>query len=205
MIPSSYIHVYKPSASLAAPPLLLLHGTGGNEHDLLAFGNALSPQSAVLSPRGDVNENGQARFFRRLAEGVFDLNDVVKRTHALADFIEAAVQAYALDAKRLTAVGFSNGANMAACLLLLRPEVLAHAVLFRPMVVLKEPAKPASLVGKRVLISSGERDPIVPADHPERLAELLRAGGANVDVQVHRASHGLAEEDLTLGRGFLSV
>src|SRR4051812_7886673 len=199
----SYQHVFSPASDASAPPLLLLHGTGGNEHDLLSLGKTLSPGSALLSPLGDVNEHGQARFFRRFAEGVFDLEDVAKRTVALADFIAAAGSAYAFDTSRLIAIGFSNGANIAACLMQLCPTALANAILLRPMVVLPAPAKMDSLRGKSVLISSGNRDPIVPLDQPAQLAELLRAGGAVVKVHLHAAGHGLAPDDVKQARAFL--
>ena len=150
----SYHHVFEPSTELSAPPLLLLHGTGGDEGDLLQLGRTLSPGSALLSPRGDVSEGGARRFFARLAEGVFDPAEVTQRTHALADFIAHATKHYNLKASRLIAVGFSNGANIAATLLQLRPESLGGAVLLRPMVVLDRPATAGSLAGKNVLISN---------------------------------------------------
>src|ERR1035437_1317157 len=144
---SVYQHRFVPGNGVSSPPLLLLHGTGGNENDLIPLARQLSPDSALLSPRGDVVENGQSRFFRRFAEGVFDLADVERRTQTLADFIDTAAHEYGLDVSHLIAVGFSNGANMAASLLLLRPESLAAAVLFRPMVVLN-PATLPRLAGK---------------------------------------------------------
>jgi predicted esterase len=193
---SAFQHLFEPGDNPAAPPLLLLHGTGGTEHDLLRFGRMLSPGSALLSPRGNVSEGGAARFFARLAEGVFDPAEVTRRTQTLADFIAGAAKRYHFPAEQLIAIGFSNGANIAASLLLLRPESLHGAVLFRPMVVLDRPAPPASLSGKRVLIASGNVDPLVPPDHPERLATLLRTGGAEVKVEVHAASHALVPADL---------
>lgn len=198
----SYHHLFEPATDASAPPLLLLHGTGGDEHDLVPLARQLSPGSALLSPRGDVLERGAPRFFRRLAEGVFDLADVERRTHALADFVAAAAREYGFDAARLTALGFSNGANIAAALLLLRPESLAAAALLRPMVVL-EPASVPNLGGKRVLISSGEFDPIVPPDHPPRLAEIFRRGGAAVTLRTHAASHGLVPGDLSAAQDLL--
>lgn len=189
-----YIHV--PGTDPGAPPLLLLHGTGGNEHDLVPLAQRLSPGSPLLSPRGLVSEHGANRFFARLAEGVFDPAEVVRRTHDLAGFVTAAAPHHGIDRRRLVAFGFSNGANVAATLLQLHPGLLARAVLLRPMVVLDQPAPNDSLTGKRVLISSGEHDPIVPADHPERLAALLRSGGADVTVRHHPASHGLVAGDL---------
>jgi phospholipase/carboxylesterase len=200
---STYHHVFEPGTDASAAPLLLLHGTGGDERDLLPLARRLAPRSSLLSPRGDVLERGAPRFFRRFAEGVFDLPDVERRTHALADFIGAAAQHYGFDAARLTAIGFSNGANIAASLLLLRPESLVAAALLRPMVVL-EPTKIPPLGGKRVLISSGEFDPIVPLDHPPRLAEMFRQGGADVTVRIHAASHGLVPADFAATQEFLS-
>src|SRR3954471_1459794 len=183
----TYHHVFEPGSDPAAPPWLLLHGTGGNEHDLLRLGRSLSPGSALLSPRGDVSEGGALRFFARLQEGVFDAAEVTRRTLALGDFVREAVKHYALPADRLLGLGFSNGANIAATLMLLRPELLAGGILLRPMVVLDQPARAGSLQGKRALISSGTVDPIIPPDHPPRLAALLEAGGAKVKVVSHAA------------------
>lgn len=209
-MPLSYIHHYEPTAlpavgsAKAGPPLLLLHGTGGDEHDLVPLAQKLSPGSAVLSPRGDVSEHGARRFFARLAEGVFDPAEVTRRTHALADFIAAATAHYGLDRSRLIALGFSNGANIAATLLQLRPESLAGGVLLRPMVVLDQPATPGSLAGRRVLIAHGTHDPIVPNDHPPRLAALLRAGGADVTLHAAPASHHLTPGDIAAAQKFFA-
>jgi len=191
----SYIHRFEPGTKAGAAPLLLLHGTGGNETDLLTLGRQLAPGSALLSPRGDVSEHGMPRFFRRLAEGVFDLEDVARRTHALADFITAAADQYGFETNRLTALGYSNGANIAASLLLLRPEVLARAVLLRPMVVLQPELLP-DLTGKHISIISGRHDPIVPLDHPERLADMFRRAGAGVELHWSETGHQLTSADL---------
>jgi predicted esterase len=199
----NYQHVFEPGTDPAAPPLLVLHGTGGSEHDLLRLGRGISPGSALLSPRGDVSEGGAARFFARLAEGVFDPQEVIRRTQALGDFILAATAHYRIEPLRLIAIGFSNGANIAATLLLLRPETLGGAILFRPMVVLDQPAAPASLTGKRVLLCNGTTDPLVPADHPTRLAGLLRAGGADVKLELLPASHALTPQDLAAAQSWL--
>lgn len=198
-----FIHVFEPGSDPAAPPLLLLHGTGGTEHDLLRLGRAISPGSALLSPRGQVNEGGALRFFARLAEGVFDPAEVTRRTHQLADFITTAATRHGIEPRRLVAVGFSNGANIAACLLLLRPESLGGAILLRPMVVLEQTAPAGSLAGRRVLLLNGSTDPLVPPDHPERLAASLRAGGADVTVTLLAASHGLTPQDLTAAKAWL--
>ena len=201
----SYEHVFQPGTDPTAAPLLLLHGTGGNERDLLPLARALSPGAAVLSPRGDISEHGALRFFARLAEGLFDPVEVTRRTHALADFIAAASQHYGLDPARLTAVGFSNGANIAATILQLRPTVLGGAILLRSMVVLDQPAAAPSLNGKRVLLLNGTGDPIVPVEHPPRLAALLRAGGANVTQQLVPASHGLIAADVAAAKSWLTA
>jgi predicted esterase len=200
---AGFQHFFEPAADPAAPPLLLLHGTGGDEHDLLSLGRALSPGSALLSPLGNVSENGSRRFFARLAEGVFDPAEITARAGELALWIACAAEHYGLGAARLTAVGFSNGANIASALLLLHPTALARAVLFRPMVVLDRPAAPGSLAGKRVLLAAGSADPIVPPDHPPRFAALLRAGGANITVHTGRAGHGLISSDRAAARDWL--
>jgi predicted esterase len=165
----------------------------------------ISPGSALLSPRGNVNEAGALRFFSRLSEGVFDPQEISRRTQALADFVLAAAKHYGIDTGRLVAIGLSNGANIAGSLFLLRPETLAAAILFRPMVVLDLPAAPESLIGKRVLIASGSTDPLVPSDHPERLAELFRAGGAEVLTRVHLASHALVSGDIEAARDWIQT
>ncbi len=152
-----FIHRFLPAPSgTSKRTLLLLHGTGGNENDMISLGRDLDPAAALLSPRGKVLENGMPRFFRRLAEGVFDEEDVIRRAHELADFVVAAAVRYEFDPKRVTAVGYSNGANIAAAILLLRSEVLASAVLFRAMVPLVPSTLP-NLADARVLLSSGER------------------------------------------------
>jgi predicted esterase len=199
----TYHYAFEPGTDPSAPPLLLLHGTGGDEHSLLDLGRALSPGSALLSPRGDVNERGALRFFRRLAEGVFDLEDVERRTHALADFLSSVAPRHGLAPRSLVAVGFSNGANIAATLLQLRPESLAGAVLFRAMVVLDRPVPADALRGRRVLLASGEADPLVPSDHPPRLARLLAAGGAEVTLRTFPAGHNLTAGDITAAQAFL--
>lgn len=199
----SFHHVFEPGTDAAAPPLLLLHGTGGNEHDLLRLGRAISPGSALLSPRGDASEGGALRFFARLAEGVFDPQEIRRRTQALGDFILAATSHYKIDPLRLIAVGFSNGANIAGTLLLLRPETLGGGILLRSMVVLDTPAAPGSLAGKRVLLSNGTTDPLVPPNHPPHLAALLRAGGAEVKLESVPASHALTSQDVAAAQSFL--
>ena len=189
----SFIHRFEPGRQPDPPPLLLLHGTGGDEADLLPLGRAVAPDSALLSPRGKVMEGGMPRFFRRLREGVFDEEDVRARAHELADFVAEARAAYGLEAP--LALGFSNGANIAAAMLLLRPEVLAGAVLLRGMVPLSNPPA-GDLRGKPVLLLSGRMDPIVPADNAARLAGMLKAAGADVRHQILPSGHGLSQTDV---------
>ncbi|WP_336491629.1 alpha/beta hydrolase [Methylobacterium nigriterrae] len=196
----SHVHRYQPATKPGRAPLLLLHGTGGDENDLLPLGGMLSEGAALLSPRGRVLENGMPRFFRRLAEGVFDEADVRRRADELADFIVEAREAYGLPAP--VAVGFSNGANIAAAVLLLRPEVLAGAALLRAMVPLAE-APRADLAGKPVLILSGAADPIVPAENAARLAAMLAAAGAAVDHEILPAGHGLSQSDVAMAKAWL--
>jgi phospholipase/carboxylesterase len=182
--------------------LLLLHGTGGNERDLIPLGRELDPNAALLSPRGKVLENGMPRFFRRLAEGVFDLEDLKFRTNELADFVAAAAQHYGLTTDQLVAVGYSNGANIAASMLLLRPEALSAAVLFRAMVPLI-PDKVPDLSSVRVWIGAGDQDPIVPASETKALVELLRRADTDVTIRFAKAGHGLTNDDLEAARHWL--
>jgi len=194
------IHEFVPGASDRT--LLLLHGTGGNERDLIPLGHELDPNAALLSPRGKILENGMPRFFRRLAEGVFDLEDLKKRTNELADFIAAAAQHYELTADKIVPVGYSNGANIAASLLLLRPEILRTAVLFRAMVPLV-PEKVPDLSSVRVWIGAGDQDPIIPTSETRRLIELLRSAGAEVTIRFANATHGLTDADVKTARHWL--
>ena len=196
----AFTHRFEPASGPGRPPLLLLHGTGGDEHDLLPLGRAVAPGAALLSPRGKVLEGGMARFFRRLAEGVFDEADVRRRADELADFIAEARTAYDLPAP--VALGFSNGANIAAALLLLRPEALAGAALLRAMVPLTDPPA-AELDGKPVLILSGTSDPIVPLDNARRLATILTNAGALVRHQTLPAGHNLTQADLAAAKAWL--
>ena len=199
----NFEHVWEPGADSAALTLLLLHGTGGTEQDLLPLGRMLAPGAALLSPRGRVLERGMPRFFRRVAEGVFDLEDLVIRTAELADFVGAASNSYQFDLRSVVAVGFSNGANIAASTLLLQPDVLGGAVLFRAMVPIVPDQLPA-LPATPVLLSNGRRDPLVSAAETERLADLLRRAGAAVALEWQPAGHELTNSDVTRARAWLS-
>jgi phospholipase/carboxylesterase len=176
-----------------APLLLLLHGTGGSPDDLLGLARELSPDSAVLAPAGPVTEYGAARWFRRLAEGVFDHEDVVKRAHQLADFVVEAREKYGLGDRRLVAVGFSNGANIAAAVTLLRPEVVREAALFAAMSPVPEPPD-LDLSASRVFLANGERDPMAPLASTEELIGLLRERGADVVTQRHPGGHQITAD-----------
>lgn len=199
---SDFVHVFEPASEQGAPVLLLLHGTGGNERDLLPLGHALWPGAAVLSPRGKVLEHGKPRFFRRLAEGVFDLEDLRLRTTELATFLRAAAGRYGFTANDLIAAGFSNGANMAGSLLLLEPGSLGGAVLFRAMVPIVPDPLPA-LASVPVLVSNGRRDPLVASDETERLAALLRRSGADVTLTWQNAGHELTPTDVDATRDWI--
>lgn len=188
-------HVFVPGSSRTT--LLLLHGTGGDEHQLLELGRRLAPRASLLSPRGSVLEAGTTRrFFRRHSPTELDIPDLLERTDDLAAFVDDAVAASDLDPGRIVAVGYSNGANIAVSLLFRRPETLRAAVLFRPTVPY-EPKQPLALAGKEVLLAAGRRDPLVSTAAAERLAELLRTGGATVAQRALDAGHELtvAETD----------
>ncbi|GAB3289612.1 alpha/beta hydrolase [Parasphingorhabdus pacifica] len=186
------------------PVMLLLHGTGGGPRDLMDLGRQLSPESAVLAPAGPVSENGARRWFRRLAEGVFDHDDVVARTHELADFLLAAREHYELGERRFVAIGFSNGANIAASLLLLRPEVLREAVLFAAMLPLPEP--PANdLAGSRVLLANGQQDPMAPLASANELVGALRERGTQVSTSWHPGGHQITPDGVREAIGWLGA
>jgi phospholipase/carboxylesterase len=190
-----FVHRFVAGTNPAQPPLLLLHGTGGDEDDLIPIGARVSPGGALLSPRGKVRENGMPRFFRRLSEGVFDLDDLTARTYELAEFIEHARTAYGL--AQPYALGFSNGANIASALMLLRPDVLAGAVLLRGTLPF-EPQELPDLSGVPVLLLSGTEDPLVRPDQREALARLLTEAGAEVTAQTLAAGHGLVPQDIAV-------
>ena len=197
-----FIHEFVPGTSERT--LLLLHGTGGNERDLIPLGRELDPSAALLSPRGKVLENGMPRFFRRLAEGVFDLDDLKIRTNELADFVAPAAQHYGFAANNVIAVGYSNGANIAASMLLVRPEILHGAVLFRAMMVPLVLENLPDLSSVLVWIGAGSEDPIIPTSETQRLVELLRSAGADVTLRFFNAGHGLTSSDVETARQWLA-
>jgi phospholipase/carboxylesterase len=199
----TFSHRFVPGERPGAHPLLLLHGTGGDEDDLLPLGRMVAPGAPLLSPRGKVLENGMPRFFRRLAEGVFDEDDVRARAHELADFINAAREHYRIAAP--IALGYSNGANIAAAVMLLRPAALAGGILLRAMTPLASPEAGQGLSGKAVLIVSGARDPIAPPANAARLEAMLERAGAQVDTRVLPGGHELSQADVTLAQQWLQA
>jgi phospholipase/carboxylesterase len=196
-----FVHRFEPGARAPSHPLILLHGTGGDENDLIPLGRMIAPGAPLLSPRGKVLEHGMPRFFRRLAEGVFDEEDVRDRAHELADFVEAAGKEYGISSP--VALGYSNGANIAVAVMLLRPEVLAGAILLRAMVPLTSAGATTRLAGKPVLIISGSRDPIATPANATRLKALLEQAGAQVEHRILPTGHELSQNDVTVAREWL--
>jgi phospholipase/carboxylesterase len=184
--------------------LLLLHGTGGNENDMIPLGRSIDRDASLLSPRGKVLENGAPRFFRRLAEGVFDEKDVVERAHELANFVFAASKKHGFDQNTLVAIGYSNGANIASAMMLLGLLKFRGAILLRPMVPLSQPPN-ASLENCAVLICGGRFDPIATPDQVNALAELLRERKAEIEVQMRESGHELTEADVEAARHWLAA
>ncbi|MDR6226409.1 alpha/beta hydrolase [Desmospora profundinema] len=188
-------HVFRSGVDPDAPTLLMLHGTGGNEKDLLPLARILSPDSAVLSPLGNVRENGMPRFFRRLAEGVFDEEDLLFRTKELKEFIDESAEKYELDRKQVVAVGYSNGANIAGSLLFHYPGVLCAAILHHPMVPRRGVALP-DLSDVPVFIGAGRNDPICAPSETDELQRLLESAGASVHVHWEHAGHQLTRAEV---------
>jgi predicted esterase len=200
---SGFIHRFvAPAQPDPKITLLLLHGTGANEEDLIPLGHQLVPGAALLSPRGRVLEHGMPRFFRRLAEGVFDLDDLKLQTDELAKFVSNAVRKYGLDGHKIIAVGYSNGANIAASLLLTHPQLLSGAVLFRPMVPFRPQVSP-NLKSVPVLLAAARHDQIVPPKQTSELAEILTSAGARVTTHWHPGGHELGVDDVAAAKQWL--
>jgi phospholipase/carboxylesterase len=183
--------------------LVLLHGTGGNEEDLLFLGKEIESHASILSPRGKVLENGMPRFFRRLSEGVFDIEDLKIKTHELADFIQKCSLHYKFDLSQTIAVGFSNGANIATSMLFLRPEVIQGAILFRAMVPFIPDSLP-NLLNKKILLSAGLQDPIVSRNETENLYRLFQKTNAITTLKWQPSSHNLIQEDILVAKSWIS-
>ena len=193
-----FIHQFIPASTRPDQvTLLLLHGTGGNEQDLIPLGQELYPRAAILSPRGKVLESGMPRFFRRLAEGVFDIEDLKFRTQELADFVRKASKVYKFDLRYIISIGYSNGANIASSLLLIHPEIITSAVLFRAMVPFI-PEKVPNLTGKNIFIGAGQYDPIVPRKQTETLFGFFKKAGANEVLHFEENSgHELGYDEIS--------
>ncbi|QQK79132.1 alpha/beta hydrolase [Salicibibacter cibi] len=188
-------HIFKEGTNKQAPVLLLLHGTGGDENDLLPLAEMIAPESSVLSVRGNVSEGGMPRFFRRLAEGVFDEEDLVKRTEELAGFLDKSAEDYGFDRSQIVAVGYSNGANIAASLLYHYEDVLKGAILHHPMVPLRNVTLPP-LKELPIFIGAGKQDPICRPEETNELASTLEAGGSNVELFWENAGHQLTKNEI---------
>jgi predicted esterase len=200
-----FIHRFLPAEDSAnGETLVVLHGTGGDENDLIGIGQAIAPGAAILSPRGNVLENGAPRFFRRLAEGVFDPKEVRSRAEELARFIRAAVITYRLDPTRVFALGYSNGANVASTVMFVEPGILQGAILFRPMLVY-EPNERKDLSGSAVFVSAGRMDPIVPTASVERLVELFELAHAEVTLKWQLVGHNLVPSEVSEAANWLAL
>jgi predicted esterase len=197
-----YTHQFIPATMPGLPTLLLLHGTGGDEYDLLDLGRALLPGAALLSPRGNVSEGGMARFFRRLAEGVFDQDDLRRRTDDLDQFIADAATRYGFAPDNVIAVGFSNGANVAASLLLRHPATLAGAILLSALVPFVPEGSP-DLAGRPIFVGEGRHDPIIPAANAVQLIAILTAAGAAVTEHWHAGGHTITPDELRAAQEWL--
>jgi phospholipase/carboxylesterase len=187
-------HIFNKGQDPTKPTLLLLHGTGGNELDLLPLAGRIDDEASVLSVRGNVLENGMPRFFRRLAEGVFDEEDLVFRTKELNEFLDEASEKYGFDRDNIIAIGYSNGANIAASLLFHYQNALKGAILHHPMVPRKGIDLP-DLTGKSVFIAAGTNDPICSPLESSELQALLEKANANVELHWENRGHQLTMEE----------
>jgi len=200
-----FVHRFLPADDpVSSDTLVVLHGTGGDENDLIGIGQSVAPGAAILSPRGNVLENGAPRFFKRLAEGVFDPKEVRSRAEELARFIRGAVITYRLNPERVFALGYSNGANVASTVMLVEPGILRGSVLFRPMVVY-EPTEQHDLSGSAVFISAGRMDPIVPTSSVERLVELFESSHAEVTLKWQLTAHNLVPSEMREAADWLAL
>lgn len=188
-------HIFQQGTDVTAPVLVLLHGTGGTERDLLPLAQAISPASSVLSVRGNVLENGMPRFFRRLAEGIFDEEDLIFRTKELNDFLDEAAAQHGFDRRNVVAIGYSNGANIAGSLLFHYPDALRGAILHHPMVPLRGIQLP-DLTDTPIFIGAGRNDPICSPEETEELQKLLGEAGAEIEVHWENAGHQLTRSEV---------
>lgn len=199
----TFQHRFMAPKVAGAPMFLALHGTGGSENDLIPLVQQLAPDAGILAPRGRILENGAARFFRRFSEGAFDLENLREETLALADFVESAARNHGFDPQNVVAFGFSNGANIAASLLFLRPEILQNAILLRAQTPF-EPQKLPDLTGKAVFIAAGRLDTMVAVENVENLSRILRLSGADVTLNWALSGHNLVGADFEALRVWMS-
>lgn len=197
-------HVYREGSNPSAPTILLLHGTGGTETDLLPLAELVSPESNVLGVRGNVSEHGMPRFFRRLAEGVFDMEDLIFRTRELHEFLDEAAEHYGFDRRNIVAIGYSNGANIAGSLLFHYADSLRGAILHHPMVPLRDAVLP-DLAGAPVFIAAGKNDPMCAPQESEELEELLTGAGANVKMHWENNGHQLSRNEVIAAAAWFKV
>lgn len=201
--PVSWPHVFSPGEA-GAPVLLMLHGTGGNEHEIASLAAELHRGAGVLAPRGQVQEHGMLRWFRRHGEGVFDVDDVIARATELAAFLNAAREHYNLGNRPVMAVGFSNGANIALATAMLQPQTLDRVIAFSGMYPFADRESPADLAGSRLLILNGEADPMAPLDSVSTLIAALHQNGADVEQVLRPGGHGIAHTDLEAAKEWLA-
>lgn len=199
-----YVHHFEPARTPGLPTIVALHGTGGNERDLLGLTRMIAPGCAIISPRGNVSENGMPRFFRRFAEGVFDLEDVERRAHELATFVASAATHYGCDPRNLYALGYSNGANIAVASMLVNPGVFKGALLLRAQQTYV-PETPPNLRGKAIFMSSGRHDQLISTEQSDALYGQLRDCGAAVSLAWQEANHGLIQSDVEMAAGWLNA
>ena len=197
----SYVHRIEPGTD-DGPLLFLLHGTGGDQDQLVPLGRALMPDATLVSPLGDISEHGAPRFFRRTGEGIYDMADLARATGKMADFLAAHTERN--PGRPVHALGYSNGANILASVLFERPKLFDRLVLMHPLIPF-EPAIDAAIEGRRVLITAGQRDPICPPQLTEQLTKILRRAGADVSVNWHDGGHELRPDEIQAARIFLNA
>jgi phospholipase/carboxylesterase len=194
-----YVHRVKPGAK-GKPIFFVLHGTGGDENQFFEFGSDLLPDATIISPRGDVSEYGAARFFKRTGEGVYDMDDLARATEKFAGFVSALKEEY--QASEVIGLGFSNGANILANVLIEKGKLFDKAVLMHPLIPFAPKDNPA-LKGVDVLITAGRTDPIGPARVTQALADYLAAQGAKVELDWHNGGHEIRRNEIEAVQRFL--
>jgi predicted esterase len=199
-----YTHRFVPATVPGLPTIVALHGTGGNEHDLIGLTQTIAPGCAIISPRGNVSERGMPRFFKRFAEGVFDLEDVQRRAGELASFVASAAINYQFDAKNVYALGYSNGANIAIATLLLHPQSLRGGIFLRAQTTYTPEVLP-NLSGKALFIGAGRADQLIPATQSDELQQLLQRAGASTTLSWQNANHGLVQGDVEMAAGWFNA